>query len=659
MGIHIIWKAELKNLSTRLLKWAFLFEVPHRGDGDTLRTEPPGEFQDMLIEFQGLFSERTYAHSQKGRETDFEIKTDPNGKIPFRSPYHISPHEEEELRRQIDKVNRCSWIQPSRSNFGSLVLSVAKPDGILRTCIDYRAVNAITIQDRYPLPHIEDLLNSMHGSCLFTKLDLVAGYHQIRIATADTYKTAFTTKFGLYKWRVLPFGLAHAPSQFMRMMNGILEAMKRKFIVVYLDDIMIHSHTLVEHVAHVCEVRTLLMEYGLKAKRARCAWVCQKVNFCGFDIDEDGIHAQEHKTRAVMDWPEPENSKDIRGFLSLTSYCRKFIVHYAHITMPLYAIGTPPEGEGDIGWQRTKPRKVKCTPFAWDKECEHAFDTLKKVLCNAPVLALPDPEAKYCLHVDGSQYALGAVLSQMQDKTENVLGYFSCKSHDAETRYPAYTRELLGIQDTLLFWKFNLHGAEQPFLVHTDHATLHWILTQPHLTIRQMDILTVLQNCDWEVKHVLGVKNQVTDMLSRRLDFQRQRCNVMAMEVTAAGELIEDIKVGIVDDKWFRPMVHSLGNSSPHPLPCTASAKEWPTVVTWRFGKETGGEKGKGKEEGRRGSGDNGKGKREGGRWKGREGGRGKDREGGREKGREGGRGKGREERTVVYSKDDAASNPP
>jgi len=148
----------------------------------------------------------------------------------------------------------CIWIQPSRSNFGSPVLFVPKPDSMLRMCIDHRAVNAITVKDRYPLPHIEDLLNSIHGSCWFTKFDIVAGYHQIRIATADRQKTAFTTKFDLYEWRVLPLGLANAPTQFVRMMNGILETTKHIFIVVYLDDITIHSCTLVEHVIHDQEV---------------------------------------------------------------------------------------------------------------------------------------------------------------------------------------------------------------------------------------------------------------------------------------------------------------------------------------------------------------------------------------------------------------------
>jgi len=312
---------------------------------------------------------------------------------------------------------------------------------------------------------------------------------------------------------------------------------------------MIHSRTLVEHVVHVHEELTLIPEHGLKAKCAKFAWACQKVEFCSFDGDKDSIHAQEHKTRAVMDWPQPENSKDVRGFLGLTSYYRKFIEHYAHIAMPLYAIGTPPKGNGDVGRQRGEPRKGKRTPFACDRECQHAFDTLNKALCNAPVLALLDPKAKYCLHVDASQYALGAVLSQMQNKAEKVLGYFSRKLHDAAIRYPAYNRELLGIKDTILYCKFNLHGAEKPFLVNMDHATLRWILTQPHLTVRQMDILTVLQNFDREVKQIPGVKNQVADASSRCLDISQERCNVKAMEVTAAGEWIEDIKAGIVDNK--------------------------------------------------------------------------------------------------------------
>jgi len=303
----------------------------------------------MLMEVKCLFGEPTYAILQKQRQADFEIKTDPNGKVPFHSLYRIWPHEEEASRRQIDKVIRCGWTQPSRSNFSSPVLFVRKPDGMLRMSIDSRAVNATTVKDCYPLKHIDDSLNSIHSSCCFTKLDFVSGYDQIRITTDDRQKPAFRTNFGLYEWQVLPCGLANAPSQFRRMINGILEQMNRKIFAMYLNDIMIHSHTLVEHVVHVHQVLTLLTEHGLKAKLAKCAWACQKIDFYGFGIQKDSIHAQEHKTHAVMDWPQPDNSKDVRGFLGLTSYYRNVIEHYTHIAMPLYAIVAPPKGKGEIG----------------------------------------------------------------------------------------------------------------------------------------------------------------------------------------------------------------------------------------------------------------------------------------------------------------------
>jgi len=304
--------------------------------------------------------------------------------------------------------------------------------------------------------------------------------------------------------------------------------------------------------------------------------------------------------------------------------------------MPLYTIGTPLQGKGDEGRRRGELRRVRHTPFAWDGECQYAFDTLKNALGNSPVLGLLDREAKYCLHVDASQYALGAVLSQVQDKTEEVLGYFSRELHDAETRYPAYDRELLRIQDAILYCKFNLHRAEQPFLAHTDHSTLRWILTQLHLTVRQMDIWTVLQNFTWEVKHILGVRDQGVDALSRSPDFRWERCNLTALAVNEAGEWVDDIKAGTIDDQWFGayctllvqpkfslPAIHCIdqGRQIMGGNKTILFGREWPTVVMWRCGKDTVELNCKGK--------------------------------------RERGRPKGRYERMVEYSKDNAATNPP
>jgi len=279
MSIHLIWKAKINNLSTHLLNRAIMIKVHLLGDGDTLPMELLGEIQDMLQEFQSLFAKPAHANSQKERQADFEIITYGKGNTLFCWPYQIYPREAVELWRQIDKAIQCGWIQPSRSNFGWPVLFMPKPDFTLCMCIEYCTVNTITIKDRYPLPPIEDLLNYMHGSCWFTRLDSAARYNQTRIATADMQKMAFTTNFGLSEWWVLPFGVGNIPRQFMHMKNGILKPMKRKFIIWYLDDIRIHSHTLPEHVVHVHEVLTLLMELGLKAEHVKCAWACQKVDF--------------------------------------------------------------------------------------------------------------------------------------------------------------------------------------------------------------------------------------------------------------------------------------------------------------------------------------------------------------------------------------------
>jgi hypothetical protein len=173
--------------------------------------------------------------------------------------------------------------------------------------IDYRAVNRITIKDCYPLPHIEDLFNRLEGSKVFSKLDLANGYHQIRIAAGDRRKTAFTTTFGLYECRVLPFGLANAPSQFMQMINSLLTPEMRRFVAIYLDDVLIHSRSLVEHVGHVRAVLSLLLSQGLRAKRSKCEWAQKRVEFCGFTILGERIHTQEHKTAAVRDWPQPQS----------------------------------------------------------------------------------------------------------------------------------------------------------------------------------------------------------------------------------------------------------------------------------------------------------------------------------------------------------------
>jgi len=272
MGTHIRWKAELENMTASLLKQACLIKVHHCSNVGTSPTdELPSECLQTLTQFEGLFGKSTCANLQQGRQANLEVKTNPNSKILFCSLYRISASEEAMLRWQTEKAICCGWIQLVWSNVGSPVLFERKVDHTLHMCIDYPAVNAITVNDCYVLPHIEDLPNSIFSCCLFTQLDLAAAYYQICIATADRQMMVFTIKFALYESWVLHFGLVNAPSQFMRMMHCILEPMISKFIIVYMDDIVIHRQTLAEHVVHSWEVLTKLAEQGLKGKCAKWA----------------------------------------------------------------------------------------------------------------------------------------------------------------------------------------------------------------------------------------------------------------------------------------------------------------------------------------------------------------------------------------------------
>jgi hypothetical protein len=566
MGFDIVLREELRTMSPRLLKSAFLVHVHlHAVD------RPPEDMATMVREFtdRGLFDEPTFDNARDGGH-QFTIQIEPGGKTPFRSPYRISPKEEAELRRQIEKAIRNGWITPSSSSYGSPVLFVPKQDGTLRMCIDYRAVNRVTVKDRYPLPHIEDLLNGLEGSTVFSKLDLASGYHQIRIAPGDRQKTAFTTKFGLYEWRVLPFGLANAPSQFMRMMDGLLTPELREFVSIYLDDVLIHSKNIEDHVGHVRRILEVLLAQGLRVKRSKCEWAKESIEFCGFTISKDGVHTQEQKTAAVRDWPQPQNETEVRKFLGLTSYYRKFIDHYAHMALPLYEISRPLGKQAKL--KRGEPRRVSYRSFEWSNDCEGAFAALKHAVCSAPVLAFPTSNDPFVLHTDASKYAVGAVLSQRQSTGTKVIAYYSRKLHDPETRYPAYDRELLAIRDAVTHWKCNLHGAAAPFTVYTDHATLRHIITQPHLTVRQMDALAILQNYDYEVKHLPGVKNQVADALSRRPDHRRERvmllqarCSLMDGAVRTAEEWLQDVRTGLAEDPYFGPIARLLDD--PHRTP--------------------------------------------------------------------------------------------
>ena len=296
---------------------------------------PPLEVQQLLKNFSDIFPEELPKVLPPQRNVDHAIELVPGSEPPSRPIYRLSYEETNELKRQLEELLQKGYIRPSVSPFGAPVLFVHKKDGTLRLCIDYRALNKLTIKNRYPLPRIEELMDRLVGAQYFSKIDLYSGYHQIRIKEEDVHKTAFRTRYGHYEFLVMPFGLTNAPATFMTMMNDIFRQYLDQFVIVYLDDILIYSKTKEEHWQHVQKVLETLRKHQLYAKATKCEFFQEKVEYLGHYISKEGIAVDQQKITAVRNWPTPTNVTELRSFLGLASYYRKFVQGFSAIASPL------------------------------------------------------------------------------------------------------------------------------------------------------------------------------------------------------------------------------------------------------------------------------------------------------------------------------------
>lgn len=460
-------------------------------------------FCDMLATFENtVFEDRPYSSLEAALERDVqhEIHELPHDETPCRPVYRLSPPMMDELRTQVKALLTAGIIRPSMSPYGAPVLFARKKDGTWRMCIDYRALNKITIKDKFPLPRAEDLFDQVQGSKFFSKIDLMWGYHQIKVRPEDVHKTAFRTPIGSFEWLCMPFGLTNAPATFQRFVQDILHEFLGDFACVYIDDILIYSKTAEEHVEHVRRVLEVLKQHKLLAKPTKCEWFVTDVEYLGHKISGSGIAVDDDKVKVLKDWPVPTCKTDVRSFLGLANYYRRFIPHFAHITSCLNELvhDNVPE------------------TIPWEAKHQHAFETLKHALTHAPVLRTYDRNLKCTVTTDASSSrgAIGAVLTQDDGSGARPIAYFSRKMTSAERNYTTREQETLAVRDALRQWKHYLLGV--PFCIRSDHESLKYLFSQKELSGRLLRWCDFIQQFDFgEIKYLPGLENSVGDALSR------------------------------------------------------------------------------------------------------------------------------------------------
>ena len=380
---------------------------------------------DLVLRYQHIFST---PDAELGHTTLVDHTIDTGDSRPIKQcPRRMPPLQRELADREVDKMLEKGFIEPSDSPWASPIVLVTKKDGSTRFCKDYRRLNDVTRKDAYPLPNINETLETLYGAECFNTLDLASGYWQVPVAPADRAKTAFTTRKGLFEWKVMPFGLSNAPATFSPLMELALRGLHWERCLVYLDDIVVFGRNFEQALENLELVLDRLASAGLKLKPKKCALFQHSVKFLGHVVAKEGVSCDPEKVSCVKNWKVPECVTEVRSFLGFASYYRRFIPEFATIAAPLTKL------------------TQKRTRFYWDEQCQGAFECLRDKLIEAPVLAYPRPEGKLILDTDASAVAISGCLSQVQDGEERVLAYYSQTLSAAQRRYCTTKRELLAV----------------------------------------------------------------------------------------------------------------------------------------------------------------------------------------------------------------------
>ena len=372
------------------------------------------------------------------------------------APRRVGPHQQEIIQTEVDKMLSAGIITPSDSPWASPIVLVRKKDGSVRFCVDYRKLNAVTVKDAYPLPNIEDAVNTLAGAKYFCTLDLASGYWQVEMSEEAKQKTAFVTREGLFQFNVMPFGLSNAPATFERLMELVLKGMTWRQCVVYIDDIIVFGETFKETHERLQSVFGRLRQAHLRLKPKKCFLFKPSTLYLGYVVSAEGVKPDPNKVEALRTWHRPCDIKGLRAFLGMASYHRKFIRNFSEIAEPL------------INLTRRK------NPWLWEGPQQVAFETLRTALMTEPVLAHPLRDGEFILDTDASAHSLGGALYQMQSGEERLIGYASKTLSGAQKNYCTTKRELLAVVRMVKQFRHYLWGTK--FTIRTDHASLTWLL---------------------------------------------------------------------------------------------------------------------------------------------------------------------------------------
>ncbi|CAC5386872.1 unnamed protein product [Mytilus coruscus] len=435
------------------------------------------KFKDLLMEYSNIFSKS----SEDIGLTDLVEHTINTGNHPpvRQRPRRIPLARMKDPEAEIQKMVQQDIIEPSSSPWNSNIVLVKKSDDSWRFCIDFRSVKLLVLRPSYPLPRIDDTIDSLSGSKFFSTVDLKSGYYQIPVAKEDRPKTAFSFPGGgLWQFKRIPMGLCNSTPVFERLMETVLSGLTWQICLVYLDDVIIFSKSFEEHMKNLKEVFQRLKAANLKLNPKKCNFLKTEVKFLGHIVSESGVATDPNKIQSVKDWPVPKSIKDVRSFLGLTSYYRKFILIYADKAKPLYKV------------------TEKNQKFVWTDDCQQSFEELKNTLISAPILAYPTREDLFILDTDASNVGMGAVLSQLQDGVEKKL------------------RELLAVVASIKHFHHYLYGKH--FKVRSDHGALSWLFNVKNPEGQLARWFEVLASYDFKIEHRAVRSHNNADALSRR-----------------------------------------------------------------------------------------------------------------------------------------------